>query len=81
MGFRSAQPAAVTSVLRETDMIYGASSYIDPGDLSGLKALEIKVNNRHLNYPVTAYFHRRNRNSPLLDWLLGLVREQLDKGA
>ena len=77
VGFRSALTSAVTETLRSTDMVYGASSFIDPAELKGLRALDVKINDQFLNYPVTAYFHRRNRNSPLVDWLLGLCRDQL----
>jgi hypothetical protein len=64
-------------VLRSTDMVYGASSFIDPADLEGLRALDVKINDQSVNKPVTAYFHRRNRNSPLVDWLLVLLRQLL----
>lgn len=74
VGFRSSSPAAVTEVVRRTDMVYGASSFIDPQELEGLRALDVKLNNQHLNFPATAFFHRRNRNSLLVSWLLDLVR-------
>lgn len=74
VGFRSAQSSAVTDVLHSTDMVYGASSFIDPANLVGLRALDIKINDQYLNRPVTAYFHRKNRNSPLVAWLLDLLR-------
>ena len=79
VGFRSAQSSAVTDILRSTDMVYGASSFIDPGDLEGLRSLDVKINDQYLNRPVTAYFHRKNRNSPLVAWLLGLLQNQLQK--
>lgn len=77
--FRSAEPSAVTDVVRATDMVYGASSYIGQDALAGLRALNIRVNDRLLNRPVTAYFHRKNRNSPLLGWLLQQVSSLLEK--
>ena len=79
VGFRSAESTAVTEIIRSTDMVYGASSYIDARELKGLRALNVKINNQFMNYPVTAYFHRRNRNSPLLDWVLSRVRSLLEK--
>ena len=78
VGFRSALPSAVTAVLRRSDMLYAASSFIDPDDLAGLKALDIRLNDRHLNYPVTAYFHRRNCKSPLVSWLLSAMQNLLE---
>jgi DNA-binding transcriptional LysR family regulator len=77
VGFRSSQPSAVTDIIRSTDMVYGASSYIESRDLSGLRALDVKINNQYLNYPVTAYFHRKHRKNPLVLWLQDLVRELL----
>jgi len=79
VGFRSAQSSAVTDIIRSTDMVYGASSFIEANELKGLHALDVKINDQFLNRPVTAYFHRRNRNSPLLDWVLGHVRRLLEK--
>lgn len=78
VGFRSAVPSAVAGVVRATDMIYGSSSYIDGRDLEGLRAVNVKVGDHYLNYPVTAYFHRKNEKSPLLTWLLGLIAARLE---
>ena len=77
VGFRSASPAAVTEVIRSTDMVYGASSYIDPRELKGLRALDVKINNQQLSFPVTAFYHRKNRNNPQVLWLQNLVQELL----
>lgn len=77
VGFRSSLSASVTEVLRSSDMIYGASSFIDPHELKGLRTLSFRVNNQQLNFPVTAYYHRRNRKNPLTRWLAGLVAGQL----
>ncbi len=79
VGFRSAFPAAVTEVLRTTDMVYGASSYIDDTQLEGLHALDVRVNDRFVNYPVTAYFHRKNAKNPLVRWLLSLIGSLLER--
>lgn len=77
VGFRSAYPAAVIEVIRSTDMIFGASSFIDHRQLEGLRALDVKINDEFLKSPVTAYFHRTKQNSPLIQWLTGLARELL----
>lgn len=77
VAFRSAVPSAVAGVVRSTDMIYGASSYIDDRELDGLRAIEVKVGEQYLNYPVTAYFHRKNARSPLLAWLLEEIHKLL----
>lgn len=77
VGFRSSSTAAVTEVIRSTDMVYGASSFIDRRELEGLRALDVKMNNQHLNFPVTAFYHRRNRKNPLLLWLTDLLRSLL----
>ena len=79
VGFRCSMSSSVTEVLRSSDMVYGTSSFIDPGDLKGLRTLNIRVNNQQLNYPVTAYYHRRNRKNPVTRWLTGLVAAQLAK--
>lgn len=81
VGFRSAVPSAVAGVVRSSDMIYGASSYIDPRELDGLRAIKVKVGEQFMNYPVSAYFHRKNNKSPLLAWLLGLISDLLENGS
>ena len=78
VGFRSAFPSAVTEVLRTTDMVYGASSFIDPAHLEGLHALDVRVNDRFINYPVTAYFHRKNASNPVVHWVLSLLEGLLE---
>ena len=78
VGFRSAVPSAVAGVVRATDMIYGTSSYLESRELEGLRALSVKFGDQYLNYPVTAYFHRKNEKSPLLVWLLGLITNRLE---
>lgn len=77
VGFRSSLSASVTEVLRSSDMVYGASSFIEPHELSGLRTLEFRVNDQQLSYPVTAFYHRRNRKNPLTRWLTSLVAGQL----
>mgnify|MGYP001548621463 CR=1 FL=1 len=77
VGFRCSMSSSVTEVLRSSDMVYGASSFIDPGELKGLRTLNLRVKNQQLNYPVTAYYHRRNRKNPLTRWLTGLVTGRL----
>lgn len=79
VGFRSPLPAAVIEVLRSSDMIFGASSFIDPEQLKGLRKLDVRVNDEHLNSPVTAYIHRRNHKNPMTLWLTGMIRSLLER--
>jgi DNA-binding transcriptional LysR family regulator len=78
VGFRSAVPSAVAGVVQATDMIYGSSPCLDSRDLEGLRVVDVKIGDHYLNYPVTAYIHRKNEKSPLITWLLGLIAAQLE---
>ena len=73
VSFRSDQSAAVTEVIRKTDMLYPASSFIDPQNLEGLRSFRVKLNNRYLTYPVNAYYHQKNRRNPLTLWLSDIL--------
>jgi DNA-binding transcriptional LysR family regulator len=79
VGFRCSLSSSVTEVLRSSDMVYGASSFIELNDLEGLRTLDLRVNNQQLCYPVTAYYHRRNQKNPFTRWLTGLVAGQLQQ--
>lgn len=77
VGFRSDSPAAITDVLRQSDMLYPTSSYIDARDLNGLRKFNVKLHDQYLNRPLQAYIHRRSRNSPMISWLTGLIKQDL----
>lgn len=79
VGFRCPLPSAVIEVLRSSDMIFGASSFIDPDELKGLRRLDVRINNELINSPVTAYYHRRNDKNPMTLWLKGLIRGLLTR--
>lgn len=76
-GFRSDVPRAITDVIRRSDMVYPASSFISPHDLQGLRKLEVKVNSEYLRYPINAHFHQKNRRNPLTLWLVESIGQLL----
>lgn len=77
-GFRSDVPGAITQAVRCSDMVYPASSYIDPNDLHGLSKLEVEVDSEIMRYPVNAHYHQRNRRNPVTLWLVECLRQLLD---
>lgn len=79
VGFRSDSPRAITNVIRETDMVYPASSFIDPEDMQGLQAFGVKLNNKYLNHSINAYYHQKNRRNPLTLWLASLIGDLLSE--
>ena len=75
--FRSDNPNTILDVVRSTDMLHPASSFIDKQDLEGLSSFQVKLSNKHLNYPIGTYYCQRNRRSPLLNWLNDIVYQAL----
>lgn len=79
VGFRSDLPGVVTEVVRSSDMVYPASSYIDELLLQGLRAFHVDAPGISLDYPLCAYYHQKNRRNPLTQWLCGLARDLLER--
>jgi DNA-binding transcriptional LysR family regulator len=77
VSFRSDQPRAITEVIRTTDMVYPASSYIDPSELRGLRSFQVELDEQILHFPLNAYYHQKNRRNPITLWLTGLIRALL----
>jgi DNA-binding transcriptional LysR family regulator len=79
IGFRSDLPGVITDAIRETDMVYPASSFISKKDLRGLDSFNVSLNNGNPHFPVMAYYHQKNRRNPLTLWLFEIMKELLSK--
>lgn len=77
VGFRSDSPAVITDILRQSDMMYPTSSFIDERDLEGLCRFNVKLHDQQLTRPLHSYAHRRNRSNPLISWLIARIRQEL----
>ncbi len=76
-GFRSDVPGAITEAVRCSDMVYPASSFIDPDLLHGLCKLEVEVESETMRYPINAHYHQKNRRNPVTKWLVESIRRLL----
>ncbi|MBC7003049.1 LysR family transcriptional regulator [Photobacterium sp. BZF1] len=77
--FRSELPMAILDIIKHTDMFFPASSFLPKEERDQLRGLKLKINNQDLKIPLMAYYHQRNRRSPLITWLLGLIEESLQE--
>ena len=75
--FSSDQSGVITEVVRNSDLVFPASSHIDPREVQGLVALPFTVDEELLQFPVYAYWHQRHRRNPLTQWLQATVTELL----
>lgn len=76
--FSSDQSGVITEVVRHSDLLFPASSRIDPREVKGLVALPFVADEELLQYPVYAYWHQRNRRNPMTAWLQATLAELLE---
>ncbi|MEH6454083.1 MAG: LysR family transcriptional regulator [Psychromonas sp.] len=78
VGFRSELVMAIIDVLRHTDM-YMPDSNIFPVNLyPDLRAIDIRIDDEPYHYPIQSYYHTKNRNSPVINWLNDLITTVLE---
>ncbi|MDP2574730.1 LysR family transcriptional regulator [Vibrio penaeicida] len=70
IGFRSEFLFALVDVVRNSDMIFPSLSIFPVEEYPYLRRVEIDIQDEYkYGYPLYAYFHLKNRNSPTIDWL------------
>ncbi|CZF79645.1 putative HTH-type transcriptional regulator YbdO [Grimontia celer] len=78
VGFRSAYPMAIVDVIHKTDMFFATSDLFPFDAYPYLRRLDIDSEDIELIYPLNSYFHQRNSNDPLTQWLNQLLIEELE---
>ncbi|MCL1047390.1 LysR family transcriptional regulator [Shewanella electrodiphila] len=77
--FRSELPSTILDVISETDMIAPLSGFLDISHYPQLRAIKINVDEGVLDYKISTYFHYKNRQNPLTQWLNNLVLKTFEE--
>ncbi|CAE6955872.1 Transcriptional regulator [Vibrio sp. B1REV9] len=77
IGFRSEMVTAILDVVRHTDMYLPHSNLFPVEQYPGLRALDITIDGQPQMKSVHAHMHVRNRNNPLVSWLVNLAKQGL----
>lgn len=78
VGFRSELPSAVVDVVKNSDMMFPASKFLDVEQKTSLRAIQIRFDSTDIQPSVCAYFHHKNRNSPTTLWLKKILESILN---
>ncbi len=76
--FRSELPSAVIEVVKNSDILFPGSQFLDLDNEVGLKALNLDFDLIPFNTDLNAFYHHKNRNSMLIRWLKKKVGEILE---
>ena len=79
VGFRSELVMAIIDVLRHTDMFMPDSNIFPINLYPDLKAIEVQVEGKPYLYPIQSYYHAKNRNSPVINWLNKIITTVLEE--
>lgn len=77
IGFRSEVIMAVIDVITHTDMYMPHSDLFPIKNYPSLRAIDIKIDGASHHYPVYSHFHIKNKHSPMLQWLNGIIQNAL----
>ncbi|ARR45428.1 LysR family transcriptional regulator [Vibrio campbellii] len=77
VGFRSELVMAIIDVVKHTDMYLPHSDLFPIEQFQGLRAVDVTIDGQPQMKSVHAHMHIRNRNNPLLQWLVGLIQQGL----
>ncbi|MCW8346401.1 LysR family transcriptional regulator [Vibrio sp. ZSDZ65] len=67
--FRSELPSAVIDVVKNSDILFPASMFLNLEENSGLRSLPILFGNAGVNTDINTFFHYKNRNNATTQWL------------
>lgn len=77
VGFRSELPSAVLDVVRNTDMIFPSSRFVNLNKTPDMRAMKIILDEQEITPNIIAYYHHKNRQSPLTLWLTNKMKSLL----
>lgn len=67
--FRSELPSAVIEVVKNSDILFPGSQFLELDSEAGLRAIELDFDNLSFNTDLNALYHHKNRNSMTIRWL------------
>ncbi|APX07201.1 MULTISPECIES: LysR family transcriptional regulator [Vibrio] len=77
VGFRSELVMAIIDVVKHTDMYLPHSDLFPIEQFQGLRAVDVTIDGQPQMKSVHAHIHVRNRNNPLVKWLVDLIQQGL----
>ncbi|KFA98032.1 LysR family transcriptional regulator [Vibrio sp. ER1A] len=77
--FRSELPSAVIDVVKNSDILFPGSKYLNLDAHPGLRALDILFGNTEINTDINAFYHFKHRNNPTTQWLRTMLSDILNK--
>ncbi|GAL31497.1 transcriptional regulators LysR family [Vibrio variabilis] len=77
IAFRSELPSAVIDVVKNSDMMFPGSSYLNLDTHPGLRSLDIYFGKVSIDAEINAVYHHKNRNSATTLWLYKLIKQIL----
>jgi len=78
IGFRSELPSAVIDVVKNSDMLFPASKFLEVEQETSLRTIKLLFDSNYYQPTVCAYYHHKNRNSPMTLWLKKILVLQLN---
>ncbi|GAL33424.1 transcriptional regulators LysR family [Vibrio maritimus] len=75
--FRSELPSAVIDVVKNSDIMFPGSSYLNLDTHPGLRSLDIYFGKVTIDTEINAIYHHKNRNSATTLWLYKLIKQIL----
>ncbi|BBC42440.1 LysR family transcriptional regulator [Photobacterium damselae subsp. piscicida] len=79
IGFRSEIPSALVDVVLQTDMYFPTSHIFPINRYKGLRTIEVDLPEEQKLQMLYSYYHKKNRNSALTQWLHRIVLELLQE--
>ncbi|WP_261904812.1 LysR family transcriptional regulator [Vibrio fortis] len=81
IGFRSELPSAVIDVVRNSDMLFPASKFLEIEQKTSLRAINLLFDSTDVQPMMCAYYHHKNRNSPTTLWLKKILENLLNSAS
>ncbi|WP_411990784.1 LysR family transcriptional regulator [Agarivorans sp. DSG3-1] len=78
IGFRSEVVMALIDVVLHTNMFMPHSNLFPQHLYPSLRTINVLINGETFKEPVLSYSHVKNRNSPMMTWLQGLIKNALE---
>ncbi|MFS1985311.1 LysR family transcriptional regulator [Vibrio breoganii] len=78
-GFRSELMLPLINVVGKSDMLLGVSNLFPLCDYPNLEPLHIELPTEDTELPVYVHYHLKNRNNPIIHWLVEHIRNEVSK--